>query len=74
MLNSVEAEFELVFEVSLILMLVSVTLFTAKVVSKMVPTKWTINKPLTLRDILKLITLCVADLPTDSAVEILSSF
>jgi len=38
-LNSVEAEFELVFEVSLVLMVVPVTLFTAKVVIKMVHTK-----------------------------------
>jgi hypothetical protein len=38
-LSTVEAEFELVFEVSLILMVVPVTLFTVKVVSKVVPTK-----------------------------------
>lgn len=62
MLSTVEAEFELVFEVSLILMMVPVTLFTVKVVSKVVPTKRTINKPLTLRHILKLITMCLADL------------
>jgi hypothetical protein len=38
-LSPVEAEFELVFEVLLVLTVVPVTLFTAKVVSKIVPYK-----------------------------------
>jgi hypothetical protein len=38
-LSSVEADFELVFKVSMLLMLIPVTLFTTKVVSKMVPNK-----------------------------------
>jgi hypothetical protein len=38
-LSPIETDFELVFKVSVLLMLIPVTLFATNVVSKMVPTK-----------------------------------